>query len=64
MLHFNGEKSTALYNLHNDIELKENIIGTNDVQENMERELKAIIQQYMNRMVQDRLTPETDNQTK
>ena len=64
VLHFNGEKSTALYNLHNDIELKENIIGTNDVQENMERELKAIIQQYMNRMVQDRLTPETDNQTK
>ena len=64
VLHFNGERSTALYNLHNDIELKENIMGKNDVQENMERELKAIIQQYMNRMVQDRLTPETDNHTK
>ena len=61
VLHFNGDRSTALYNLHKDIEMKENIIGNNDVQEDMERELKAIIQQYMNRMVQDRLTPQTDN---
>ena len=45
------------------IEMKDNIIGTNNVHEEMERELKAIIQQYMNRMVQDRLTPETDKKT-
>ena len=63
VLQFNGEKSTALYNLHKDIEMKDNIIGTNNVHEEMERELKAIIQQYMNRMVQDRLTPETDKKT-
>lgn len=63
ILQFNGEKSTALYNLHKDIEMKNNIIGTDNVQESMERELKAIIQQYMNRMVQDRLTPETDKKT-
>ena len=43
--------------------MKNNIIGTDNVQESMERELKAIIQQYMNRMVQDRLTPETDKKT-
>lgn len=64
VLHFNGEKSTALYNLHDDIELKENIMDNNNVQEDMERDMKAIIQQYMNRMIQDRLTPETDSYTK
>lgn len=64
VLQFDGEKSTSIYNLHQDIEMRHNIIGKNNVQEEMERELKAIIQQYMNRMVQDRLTPETDKKTK
>ena len=41
--------------------MKENILGTTDVQNKMERRLKAIIQQYMDRMVHDRLTMETDN---
>lgn len=63
ILQFDGEKSTALYNLRKDIVMKENLIDNNNVQEEMERELKAIIQQYMNRMVQDRLTPETDKKT-
>lgn len=63
VLQFDGEKSTALYNLRQDTEMRHNIIGKNNVQEEMERELKAIIQQYMNRMVQDRLTPETDKKT-
>ena len=60
LLQFNGEKSTGLYNLSEDIEMKKNILGSNDVQDMMERELKAIIQQYMSRMVHDRLTAETD----
>ena len=61
VLQFDGEKSTGLYNIRRDELMKENIIGNNDVQESMERELKAIVQQYMNRMVKDRLTPETDD---
>ena len=40
--------------------MRNNILGQNNVQEGMERKLKAIIQQYMNRMIHDRLTPETD----
>ena len=61
VLQFDGEKSTGLYNIRRDELMKENIIGNNDVQKSMERELKAIVQQYMNRMVNDRLTPETDD---
>lgn len=61
LLQFDGEKdkSTAMYNIRNDRLMKENILGTTDVQEKMEQKLKAIIQQYMSRMVHDRLTPET-----
>lgn len=63
LLQFDGEKdkSTAMYNIRNDRLMKENILGTTDVQEKMEQKLKAIIQQYMSRMVHDRLTPETDD---
>lgn len=67
LLQFDGEsndRSTALYNLHSDLLMENNILGKNSVQESMERKLKAIIQQYMNRMVNDRLTPETDNNNK
>ncbi len=56
VLHFNGEKSVALYDLKHDELMRENILGKSSVQEDMERELKAIIQQYMSRMVHDRLT--------
>lgn len=61
VLQYDGDRSSGLYNIRKDELMQENIIGNNDVQESMERELKAIIQQYMNRMVNDRLTPETDN---
>ena len=63
LLQFDGEKdkSTAMYNIRNDRLMKENILGTTDVQDKMEQKLKAIIQQYMSRMVHDRLTPETDD---
>lgn len=60
VLQFDGDKCTGLYNIRQDKLMKENILGKNDVQKSMERELKAIIQQYMYRMVNDRLTPETD----
>ena len=61
VLLFDGEKSIALYDIRNDILMKDNIIDSCNVWENMERELKAIIQQYMARMINDRLTAETDN---
>lgn len=56
MLLFDGIQSTALYNLRNDPVMKKNIIEDTDVWKKMERELKAIIQQYMSRMEHDRLT--------
>lgn len=63
LLLFDGNKSTALIDIHHDILCKKNLLGTLPViQEDMERELKAIIQQYMSRMLQDRLVPENDNQ--
>jgi hypothetical protein len=59
---YNGESDTPLsmFNLRNDIMMKENILAGNDVQEDMTRELQAIIQQYMNRMTANRLTIEND----
>ena len=41
-----------------------NLIEECLVKDSMERELKAIIQQYMTRMVNDRLTAETENNKK
>ena len=67
VLQFDGveeDKSVALYNLRNDQLMRNNILGQEAVQEDMERKLKAIIQQYNNRMLHDRLTPETDNNKK
>ena len=59
LLQFDGTKSTALYNVRNDALLKENIIGSMPAQqEAMEREVKAIIQQYMWRMLNDKLVPD------
>ena len=57
MLQFDGEKSKALYNVRNDRLLEKNLIGTQPCQQQMEREVKAIIQQYMSRMLNDRLVP-------
>jgi hypothetical protein len=37
--------------------MKNNIKGKVEVQQKIERELKAIIQQYMVRMTQDRMLP-------
>lgn len=66
LLQFDGDndKSTGLYNIRNDRLMKSNILGTGDVQYKMEARLKAIIQQYMSRMINDRLTAETDNDNK
>jgi phosphoglycerol transferase MdoB-like AlkP superfamily enzyme len=57
VLQFDGQQTKAVYNL-NDSLMRKNLKGEVPQQAQMERELKAIIQQYMERMTQDRLTPD------
>ena len=63
VLQFDGEKTRAVYALtdalmqHNLLKDNSQISALNSQFQEMERELKAIIQQYMERMMQDRLTP-------
>ena len=54
VLQFDGEQTKAVYAL-NDSLMQHNLVGKIPQQVQMERELKAIIQQYMSRMTQDRL---------
>jgi arylsulfatase A-like enzyme len=54
VLQFDGEKTIAVYSLDDRLMTK-NIVGQVSRQAQMERELKAIIQQYMERMTQNRL---------
>jgi len=56
VLQFDGTSTTAIYSLDDKL-MKNNIRGKVEVQQQMERELKAIIQQYMERMKQDSLHP-------
>ena len=56
MLQFDGEKTVAMYAFKTDMLLKENLAGKVPQQESMEKELKAMIQQYMERMNHDELT--------
>ncbi len=57
LLQFDGTKTRSVYELKDSL-LQHNIIGQHPQQPKMERELKAIIQQYMERMTQDRLLPD------
>lgn len=61
LLQFDGKESKAMYNFKSDPMLTTNIIGSIAEQESMERELKAIIQQYMLRMIENRLTIEASS---
>ena len=54
VLQFDGQQSKAVYAL-NDSLMQRNLLGKVPQQPQMEKELKAIIQQYMTRMTQDRL---------
>lgn len=56
VLQFDGHKSKAVYDLSDSL-MQHNLLGRWPRQQQMERELKAIIQQYMARMTQDRLQP-------
>ena len=54
ILQFDGQQTTAVYALSDSL-MQHNLVGTVDCQPQMERELKAIIQQYMERMKNDEL---------
>lgn len=59
LLQFDGQKSVALYNFKTDLRLKNNLVADlPEVVSKMELRLKAFIQQYNNRMVDDNLTME------
>ena len=56
VLQFDGEHTTAVYALQDSL-MQHNLLNDNPQTKEMEREVKAIIQQYMERMTQDRLQP-------
>ena len=56
VLQFDGTRTLAVYALSDRL-MQHNLVGRFDRQQQMERELKAIIQQYMERMTQNRLVP-------
>lgn len=56
VLQFDGTQSRGVYALTDSL-MQQNLIGQLPQQQQMERELKAIIQQYMSRMTTDRLQP-------
>ena len=56
VLQFDGQQTKAIYSLDDQL-MRTNLKGKVREQEQMENELKAIIQQYMERMTQNRLTP-------
>jgi arylsulfatase A-like enzyme len=56
ILQFDGQKTKAVFALDDKL-MKQNLIGKVAQQQQMETELKAIIQQYMERITQNRLTP-------
>lgn len=58
LLQFDGEKTLAVYRFKTDIFLRDNLVGKIPEQVSMEKELKAMIQQYMERMNGDKMTIE------
>lgn len=57
LLQFDGERSKALYRFRTDLLLKQNLLAKEPKVANaMERQLKAIIQSYMTRMNDNKLT--------
>ena len=55
MLQFDGTKTTAVYRFKTDPLLKNNLVGRLPEQQPMEQFIKALIQQYMSRMNENRL---------
>jgi phosphoglycerol transferase MdoB-like AlkP superfamily enzyme len=57
VLQFDGQKATGMYALTDSLMERNQVNKFKNIQQPMEQELKAIIQQYMERMTQDRLQP-------
>ena len=58
MLQFMNERTIALYNIADDRLMKNNLIDQHpQVQQTMERRIKALIQQYNNRLIDNELVP-------
>ena len=62
VLQFDGQQTKAVYALTDSL-MQHNLKGKMPKQSQMERELKAVIQQYMERMMQDRLRPNNPQRT-
>lgn len=62
VLQFDGQRTRAVYALTDRL-MQHNLVGQVKVQPRMEQEVKAIVQQYMDRMVHDRLLPEGPSKT-
>jgi phosphoglycerol transferase MdoB-like AlkP superfamily enzyme len=61
LLQFDGKKAVGVYNFKEDITLKNNLLGKNlPVEEALLKRLKAFIQQYNNRMVDNKLSVDED----
>ncbi|MBI1768019.1 MAG: sulfatase-like hydrolase/transferase [Bacteroidetes bacterium] len=59
LLQFDGKKAIGLYQFRQDKSLKDNLMNSlPDTTQSMNRSLKAFIQQYNNRMVENNLTSE------
>ena len=57
LLQFDGTKTTAVYRYKTDKLLKHNLVGQLPDQQSLEQFIKALIQQYMSRMNDNRLLP-------
>ncbi|MBL7137373.1 MAG: sulfatase-like hydrolase/transferase [Bacteroidales bacterium] len=56
VLEFNGSESLSLYDVHADVSRKQNLVSSHpEVRQQMEQFIKAYIQQYNNRMIENRL---------
>jgi phosphoglycerol transferase MdoB-like AlkP superfamily enzyme len=56
-LRFDGDKTLGLYRYPDDLMLEHNLVGTlPEVQERLEAFVKAIVQQFTTRMLEDRMT--------
>ena len=60
LLQFDGEKVISVFDMKNDRMLANNKIGEYLAQDSMEMKLKAFIQQYMNRMRQNKICIENE----
>ena len=58
LLQFDGERTVGFYDYVHDTYMKQNLVDTRPEQADMERLIKALIQQYMNLVSDNRLTAE------